>query len=99
MDASELLKRYAVGERDFSGVSLCEVDLMKANLSSVVLRGANMREAYLREANMRGTNMRGTNLSKAQFITPEQVDTAITDATTILPDNLKQLTEASQDKS
>ena len=33
MNAKELLKRYAAGERDFSGMNLQEADLSGANLS------------------------------------------------------------------
>jgi len=40
MDAEELLKRYAAGERDFSGIQISRCDLR-----DVDLRGANFTKA------------------------------------------------------
>ncbi|MDV3002675.1 MAG: Serine/threonine-protein kinase B (plasmid) [Chroococcopsis gigantea SAG 12.99] len=52
MDREELLKKYAAGERDFTGVDLssadlrnidlCEVDFTRANFSHADLRGASI---------------------------------------------------------
>lgn len=62
MDAEELLKRYAAGERDFTAILLCE-----ANLSRVNLSGANFSEAILSLTNMSGTNLCEANLRKAKL--------------------------------
>jgi len=43
MDASELIGRYAVGERDFTGVCLESPDLSGVNLAGANLSGANLR--------------------------------------------------------
>ena len=70
MDASELLKCYAAGERDFFGVSLGGADLSGVDLSGVDLgkanlSGANLTEADLSEANLDGVNLNGANLNGA----------------------------------
>lgn len=62
MEVEELLQRYAAGERDFSGVNLCEVNLSRINLS-----GANFSGANLSIANLSGANLSGVNLSHAKL--------------------------------
>ncbi|OCR01981.1 hypothetical protein BCD67_05735 [Oscillatoriales cyanobacterium USR001] len=62
MDAEELLKKYAAGERDFTAILLCE-----ANLSRVNLSGANFSEAILSLTNMSGSNLCDANLRKAKL--------------------------------
>jgi len=42
MEADELLKRYAAGERDFRKVDLRSANLTRANLSGINLSGANL---------------------------------------------------------
>ena len=62
MDVREILKQYAAGERDFSGLNLAEVNLSAANLS-----GANLSEVNLSVANLSGANLSGANLSRAKL--------------------------------
>ncbi|HBY80194.1 MAG TPA: low-complexity protein, partial [Cyanobacteria bacterium UBA11148] len=45
MKTSEVLSRYAVGQRDFRGVNLMGAQLKKANLSYANLSGADLRGA------------------------------------------------------
>ena len=40
MDADELLRRYATGNRDFMRIDLAEVNLSSANLIGIDLSGA-----------------------------------------------------------
>lgn len=59
MKASELLKRYAAGERSFRGANLQgqsfkEKDLSNADFSEADIRGANFTDATLRNANFTG---------------------------------------------
>ena len=83
MDASELLKRYAAGERGFfylnlSGANLLEADLSETclsdtDLSGAILRRANLSGAYLSgadlyEADLSGANLRGANLHGAFLV-------------------------------
>jgi len=42
MEADELLKRYAAGERDFCRLDLSEADFSGADLSGINLSGANL---------------------------------------------------------
>ena len=74
------LKRYANGERDFTGidlrsVSLCtrgdtvlnKINLSKANLRKVYLHGAMLFEANFTEANMERINLEEAYLIKANL--------------------------------
>jgi len=45
MEADELLKRYAAGERDFRKVDLSSANLSSAHLSGINLSGANLSGA------------------------------------------------------
>jgi hypothetical protein len=65
MDVSELLKRYAAGERDFCSVVLSNADLSEASLNGANLFGANLSVANLSKASLKGANLSVANLSKA----------------------------------
>ena len=72
MDTSELLRRYAAGERDFKNVSLSGAQLGRACLSGIDLSraeliGANLAHATLRAANLSEANLNGANLSQANL--------------------------------
>lgn len=62
MNVEEILKKYAAGERDFSGANLSEMNLSRANL-----RGADLSEANLSVANLSGTILSEANLSRARL--------------------------------
>jgi len=62
MNAEEILKQYATGERNFTAVNLTEVNLSGANLSK-----ANLSRANLSVANLSGSNFSEANLSKAKL--------------------------------
>jgi uncharacterized protein YjbI with pentapeptide repeats len=78
----ELLNRYRQGERDFSALKLCGLDLsylnfQGINLSKSDLRGANLSHtnltrsvlcnASLLEANLEGANLKGADLTGAIY--------------------------------
>jgi uncharacterized protein YjbI with pentapeptide repeats len=42
MDAEELLRRYAAGERDFSGANLRRIKLQYVSLSGINLSGVDL---------------------------------------------------------
>ena len=80
MTATELLERYANGDRNFVGAYLRRADLREANLSGGNLSGADLSGAdlsradlsradllvaNLREANLSGANLSGADLSRA----------------------------------
>ncbi len=50
MDASELLRQYAVGKRDFSGVNLSGENLCGVELCGVDLSGAKLLKTNLTSA-------------------------------------------------
>ena len=62
MNAEEILKRYAEGDRDFA-----KVVLLEANLSGANLHKANLTEANLSVANLSGSNLSETNLTRAKL--------------------------------
>jgi uncharacterized protein YjbI with pentapeptide repeats len=65
MDASELLKRYASGERFFGGANLFCNDLKNADLNSANLLCASFYFADLTKANLSKTNLRFADLTGA----------------------------------
>jgi very-short-patch-repair endonuclease len=67
MDASELLKRYAAGEREFPDVEIKPVNWIRANLSEANLSDANLSDANLSYANLIGANLSYVNLSGADL--------------------------------
>jgi hypothetical protein len=60
-----VLKRYAGGERNFSGIDLQDVDLSGMILNDVNLEHANLAGVCLRGARLRGACLQNTNLSDA----------------------------------
>ena len=68
---------------NLQGASLPKASLLGANLISADLQGANLREAVLREARLEGTNLYG-----ASYLTQEQIESAIGQAHTKLPEGL-----------
>jgi uncharacterized protein YjbI with pentapeptide repeats len=78
LSATELLQRYASGERNFAqarlvGASLDGADLRDVDLAGANLTGASFRSARLERANLTGTigllpsQLAGTNLSGARL--------------------------------
>ena len=67
MNPTELLRRYADGERDFRGTNLRAANLCNVNLRGVNLCRVNLRSVYLSETNLRGANMRGVSLCWANL--------------------------------
>ena len=96
---------------DLQEAFLFETDLQwailkRANLRGVDLSGANLREANLEEAqmegavlsetNLEGSNLRGANLMQASGLTRKQIESALVDEKTRLPDYLRAATEANR---
>lgn len=73
---------------DLSGAVLDRVDLSGANLTGADLRGARLVGANLRAARMAGARLEGADLLSARNLTRKQIDSAVTDATTRLPEGL-----------
>ncbi|MEM1394368.1 MAG: pentapeptide repeat-containing protein [Cyanobacteria bacterium P01_H01_bin.150] len=62
MTVEELLEKYALGFRDFSGIELTE-----ANLAGIKLSGVDLSHADLSIVNLSGSNLTKANLSYAQL--------------------------------
>ena len=73
-----------LAESDLSDANLSGADLSRADLSRADLSGANLRNADLRNADLSGANLSGAN-----GLTQEQVEQAIGNDTTILPEGIQ----------
>ncbi len=77
MKTSELVSRYAVGQRDFRNLNLMAANLRNLNLSGANFSGANLSKANLTNANLAnanltdtilvGANLTGVNLTNAKL--------------------------------
>jgi uncharacterized protein YjbI with pentapeptide repeats len=54
------------------------------------LRDADFWMADLKDANLQGADLQGANLSDVTNLTQKQIDSAITDARTVLPAGLRR---------
>jgi hypothetical protein len=71
------------------------LNLRQTDLRRAILQGAHLEEAYLWKANLEGafllaTHLEGANLREAKGLTQKQIDSAIIDETTKLPDHIKK---------
>ena len=102
------LSNYQLAGADLQGASFWEFNLRGANL-----QGANLENAQMHPANFTGANLRFTNLKGAQFydsivkgadfrgakgLTREQLQSAILDEHTKLPDEFKDLVPSGSKK-
>lgn len=94
MEVEELLKRYAAGERDFTGVNLCEVNLSRVNLSGCNLSHANLSIANLSGANLSGANLTGTKLNVTRLsganLSKAKLNSAILNVANLVRANLSE---------
>jgi superfamily I DNA and RNA helicase len=66
-DASELLKRYALGGRNFQNIDLSNAELKGIRLSNANLIDANLKGANLQRAQLDGVKLIAANLSNANL--------------------------------
>ena len=83
------LFRANLSEANLFRADLFGADLSEANLSRAILIKADLSEADLSGAILLSANLRGVNLYAAKNLTQEQIESAITDEDTKLPDDLK----------
>ena len=81
-------------EVNFEGSNLQDTNLIGSNLQRAKLAGANLESALLstanlQEANFQEANLCGANLNGSENVESYQIEQAIGDRTTILPENLK----------
>ena len=99
LEGAKLNNAY-LNEAILEDAHLSEAELMgaklhQANLRNAMLYRATMSRAFMPGANLAGailleTNLSGTDLSKVEGLTREQIERAITDEKTILPECLKE---------
>jgi hypothetical protein len=75
--------------------SLAETHLEGANLDNAhlegaYLEGAALRGAYLGNTHLEGTILRGVDLQETIGLSKEQIELAVGDGTTLLPENLEE---------
>jgi uncharacterized protein YjbI with pentapeptide repeats len=74
---------------NLTGANLGGTNLTMADLSGADLSGNNLNGTDLSGADLTGTNLSHTDLSKSKNLTQEQLNSAITDKETKLPNHLK----------
>jgi uncharacterized protein YjbI with pentapeptide repeats len=88
------LKEAFAYEADFQGTILQNADLRAvdftgSNLSGANLKGARLDGANFENVNLNKTNLGGTSLTAVKGLTAKQIEAAVIDETTELPENLK----------
>src|SRR5678816_520727 len=77
-------------DADLEGAKLSVADLMQANLRRANLRNADFWMADMKDANLQGADLQGANLSYVTNLTQKQIDSAITNDSTVLPAGLRR---------
>ncbi|MDJ0511667.1 MAG: pentapeptide repeat-containing protein [Crocosphaera sp.] len=65
--ASELLERYRLGERNFQQAELSNMNLEQLNLENINLIGANLFKTNLQHSNLNGAKLIAANLTEANL--------------------------------
>ena len=73
---------------DMQGARLSVSDLMRANLKGANLSHADLWMSDMKDAVLEGADLRGANLTDVTNLTNQQVQSAITDDSTQLPQSL-----------
>jgi uncharacterized protein YjbI with pentapeptide repeats len=76
-------------DAELEGANFSVADLMRANLRRANLRNADFWMADLKDANLQGADLQGANLTAVTNLTQKQVDSAITNSSTVLPAGLR----------
>jgi hypothetical protein len=82
------LNNASLWQADLGGSYLWQANLQDSNLEEANLQGANISHASLSGANLRRTNLKGADLRAATGLSSEQLEQAIVDDDTQLPDYL-----------
>ena len=83
------LKNTNLEDANLEGANLRGANLRWANLKNASLLKANLIRADLQGADLTDTDLCGSNLKMAAGLTRQQIESARTDESTILPDHLK----------
>jgi hypothetical protein len=82
--------KYDKGPMDLRNTCLSETNLREADFSGTNLSGADLRGTNLSGVNLFGANLREADLRRAYWLTQPQINSALGDAKTQLPDTLKK---------
>jgi uncharacterized protein YjbI with pentapeptide repeats len=77
-------------DADLEGAKLSVADLMSTDLRRANLRNADFWMADMKDANLHGADLQGANLSDVTNLTQKQIDSAITNDSTVLPAGLRR---------
>jgi uncharacterized protein YjbI with pentapeptide repeats len=77
-------------EADLEGAKFSVADLMRTNLSRANLRNADFWMADMKDTNLQGADLQGADLTDVTNLTQGQIDSAITNDTTVLPAGLRR---------
>jgi len=84
------LQEAFLSEADLQGANLQKTNLRATDLSGANLKQARMEGAVLKETSLEGTDLRGANLTDAIGLTRKQIQSALIDEKTRLPNYLGQ---------
>jgi uncharacterized protein YjbI with pentapeptide repeats len=86
-------------DRNFSGINFLKANLSGANLARARFKGANLRytdfsgcdltNADFEDADVMLADLTGADLSGSSGLSRDQIEDALTDETTVLPDGLQ----------
>ena len=83
------LKWADLKRADLQEADLKRAHLQRADLKGADLQGADLEGAYLHGADLQGADLEGVDLSQVLGLTKEQIESAIRDDKTKLPDRLR----------
>ncbi|MBD1891503.1 pentapeptide repeat-containing protein [Coleofasciculus sp. FACHB-SPT9] len=84
------LQKAYLGEANLQEADFSKANLQGATLSEANLQGAFFFAANLQQANFYKANLQGAYLRLAQNLKQEQIEKALGDSATILPDNVER---------
>jgi len=84
------LRGARLSQAHLEGANLMSAHLDPTSLVEAHLEGARLEGASLKGADLCGADLRGVDLGLTRDLTREQIESAITDETTVLPDYLKE---------
>ena len=73
---------------DLKGAKLSVSDLMGANLKGADLSHADLWMSDMKDTILEGADLRGANLTEVTNLTASQIESAVTDGSTQLPEDL-----------
>jgi len=87
------LRQANLQKANLSHANLNKVKLQFSNLTEANLKETSLKKAKLQEANLQGANLQSANLNGATGLSSSQIDLAITDKQTKLPEYLEEETD------